>query len=207
MTEKCERCDWKRQDRTPEGTGLSYHYYQCDSCHDVAYPMDQLQKLMEYAESNQFMFVEDWILALFFALPDSYIVGRTSLQKQMFLIVYEFAPKENIPSENPGFRAYKYGPFADRIADATEVLIRDGLVIKNGRKDSGNERLELTENGKSFAKTAFDKLTDEQKTKLIDLRKEYQQWGLDGLLKHVYTYYGEYTGESKIRNKVLNLKN
>lgn len=203
MTEHEHR--WVKEDRTLD-TGFSYHYFQCKLCHEAVYPMDQLQKLFDYAEKNQFMFLENWILALFYALPDSYIVGRTSLQKQMFLIMYEFAQKENIPTENIGFRAYKYGPYSDRISEAVEEMIKSEIVLKEGRKNTAKERFELSKKGMEIAKYSFMKLTEEQREKLTDLRKEYQMWGLEGLLKYVYTYYDEYTDESKIRNTVLGLR-
>jgi uncharacterized protein len=207
MTKNCEH-EWERVDRSPEGMGISYYYYQCKNpqCSKVIYPMDQLQKLMEYSETHQFMFLEDWILALFYALPDSPISGRTSLQKQIFLLMMEFAQEEHIPTENIGFYGYDYGPYDDRIADAMDILVSDEFVTKTGKKNTSTEAFMLTFLGQKRAEQSFKKLTEDQRVKLIELRKEYQQWGKDGLIKYVYTYYPEYTNESKIRVKTLNLK-
>ncbi len=168
--------------------------------------MKELQKLLDYSKEHQFLFLEDWIFILFYALKDSPIVGRTSLQKQVFLMMVEFAQDENIPTENIGFYGYKYGPYDDRISDALECMIDDGFIVKNGRKGSSKETLYLTKEGIDRAERSFNKLTDEQKTKVIELRKEYQMWGREGLLKYIYSNYDEYTHESNIRNRVLNLR-
>jgi hypothetical protein len=172
----------------------------------VQYPIDQLKKLMDYSENNQFMFLEDWIFALFYALPDSPIVGRISFQKQIFLLMIEFAQEENIPTENIGFYGYNYGPYDDRIVDAVDVMITGDIVEKHGRKNTNSERLNLTAIGMERAKSSFNKLTEDQKEKLMNLRKEYQMWGVNGLLRYVYTKYPDYTRESKIRTKVLGLR-
>ena len=203
----CEH-KWEKQERTLKETGFSYYYYQCtdSKCSEVYYPMDQLQRLMEYSEEQQFMFLEDWIFALFYSLSDSPIVGRTSLQKQIFLLMMEFAQEENIATENIGFYGYKYGPYDDRITDAVDVMIEGSLISKNGRKNTDKERFILTAESIERAKESFDKLTANQKDKLVELRKEYQMLGVDGLLNRVYTYYPEYTHNSKIRRSVLKLK-
>ena len=207
MSKKCEH-SWERVDRSPEGMRISYYYYQCNNpkCSKVIYPIDQLNILMEYAEEHQFLFLEDWMLILFYALPESNIVGWTSLQKQVFLLMIEFAQKEHIPTENIGFYAYDYGPYDDRITDALNVMIHDGLIEKQGKYSPMKTRFIITQEGMKRGEESFAKLTVNQKEKLIELRKEYQMWGISGLLKYVYTNYPEYTTESKIRRKVLGLR-
>ena len=207
MSKNCEH-EWERVDRSPEGMSISYHYFQCKNkkCSVVIYPMDQLQKLMEYSDEHQFMFLEDWIFALFYALPESNIVGWTSLQKQVFLMMIEFAQEEHIPTENIGFYAYDYGPYDDRITDALKVMIANGLIQKEGRYSPMKTRFRLTPPGMERAEGSFNKLTDEQKLKIIDRRKEYQMLGTSGLLRYVYTKYDEYTHESKIRRDILHLR-
>jgi len=205
MTEKCDECSWKRMDRTPpEMGGLSYYYYQCDKCHDVSYPMEQLQILYDYADTHQFMFLADWVLALFYALPDSPIVGSTSLQKQVFLTMMEFVEEEKIPSENPGFRAFYFGPYSDRVDRLINVLLDEDIVTTyGGRANSDNEHMELTEHGKDVAKQSFEKLTESQREKLVLKRRRYQQIGTKGLIKYVYTHYPAYLGDSLIKDRVL----
>ncbi|MCL2607543.1 MAG: hypothetical protein FWD92_03170 [Methanomassiliicoccaceae archaeon] len=207
MSKNCEH-KWEKVERSPEDMGISYYYLQCTDpkCSKVIYPMDQLQKLMDHSEEHQFMFLEDWILTLFHALPESDIVGWTSLQKQVFLVMVEFAQEERIPTENIGFYAYDYGPYDDRITDATDVMVEGGIIEKQGRYSPKNVRFRLTPAGTERAAESFDKLTEDQKKKLIELRKEYQMWGPDGLLKYVYTKYDQYTRSSKIRRSVLDPK-
>jgi hypothetical protein len=207
MKENCDHI-WKRIDRTPEITGMniSYHYSQCELCNMVVYPLDQLQLLIDYSKDNQFMFAIDWVLALFYAMPDAPIVGSTSLQKQVFLMLKEFAPRENIPTENIGFKAYNFGPYAARIDNIINVVLDEGAVeTYGGRANSNNEHFQLTENGRSMAKKAFDKLTADQQDRLIHERKRYQQLGTEGLTRYVYTHYQKYTSESKIKNRILRI--
>jgi hypothetical protein len=64
----------------------------------------------------------------------------------------------------------------------------------------------LTVIGTERARESFDKLIGDQRSKIIELRKEYQMWGRDGLLVYVFTNYPEYTHESKMRGIVLRLK-
>lgn len=185
--------------------GISYYYYQCKNpkCSMVTYPLSQLQKLQDYAEEHQFMFLEDWILALFYALPDSPISGRTCLQKEIFLLMVEFAQEEHIPTENIGFYGYDYGPYDDRITEALDEMIESELLAKIGRKGTSKELIYLTPSGKERARESFEILTPEQRNKIVALRREYQQWGREGLLRYVYTNYPDYTHESKIRKQIL----
>ncbi|MDR3205836.1 MAG: hypothetical protein LBT41_01890, partial [Candidatus Methanoplasma sp.] len=125
--EKCPCSEWIKEERElPDG--FRYHYLQCKDCCRVEHPPAQAQRLMDYAKMHQFMFVSDWILAWMYVGDGAPISGITALQKQLFILFNEFAVENNIVSENPGFRAYKYGPYAETIDSQLDALAAIGLV-------------------------------------------------------------------------------
>ena len=203
---RCECNKWDRIDRSPDGTGLSYHYYQCSECYRVDYPMSEIKKLMEYAEKHQFMFVTDWILAWLYSGDGVPVSGVTVLQKQMFIIFKEFAVQNNIPSENPGFRAYKYGPYTERIDGAIDSLTSLGLIVSIGRMNTVKETFYLTAKGMNEGKVAFNKLTSEQQSKLRSMRRDLQQFNTQGIMTYVYKNYPEYTNKSIVFERTLHRK-
>ncbi|HEX9908392.1 MAG TPA: hypothetical protein VGB78_08020 [Thermoplasmata archaeon] len=182
---------------------LQYFYYQCKECYKVQYPVLELQKLWDYSKTNQFMFLHDWALAILYALPNVPVFGITSFVKQMFLATMEFAQEEKIPSENPGFRAYNFGPYAERIEDVVIALEDGGLVHVFGIKSPNGQRFELSDKGKQIAKTSFGKLNTEQQAKLRLQRVNWNQWGVDGLEKYIYRKWPKYTDKSHVLDRVL----
>lgn len=199
--ESCH-CDWIRKDVVlPDG--FQYFYYRCPKCSRTEYTLQQVQRLMDYSENHLFMFVSDWILAWLYVGDGAPISGITKLQKQIFIILYEFAQENNIPSENPGFRAYKYGPYTEAIDRNIAALVDIGMVESRGRINTNHERFFLTDAGKAKGKEALDKLTPEQIEKLKDLRRDLQQFDTDGIMRYVYSHYPEFTDESIVFEKVL----
>jgi len=61
----------------------------------------------------------------------------------------------------------------------------------------------LTEEGKRFASTLYDLLTEKQKTTLINFKSRYNSAPLTTLLRYVYKTYPESAKRSEIRNKIL----
>lgn len=185
-------------------SGLDYFYYQCPVCGMVEWPLPEYHKLMEYSKDNQFMFVQDWILALLYSNPAP-IIGITSFIKQLFLVFMEFAVEENIPTENPGFKAYKFGPYSERIEDAIIGLEDANVIITDTRRrGSSSEYFYLTEEvGIKVALKSYKKLTSEQQRKLRRKRKGWHQSGPDGLINYIYRKYPEYAEESLILERVL----
>ncbi|MDR3283307.1 MAG: hypothetical protein LBS92_06875 [Candidatus Methanoplasma sp.] len=200
--EACPCHEWTKEERElPDG--FRYHYLQCNGCYRVEYPLAQAQRLMEYAKTHQFMFVSDWILAWMYVGDGVPISGITALQKQLFIILNEFAVENNIVSENPGFRAYKFGPYTETIDSQLEALAVIGLVHSEGRLNTSAERFCLTENGMVSGKKAFEKLTPEQRDKLRDLRHDLQQFTVQGIMTYVYSHYPKYTEKSAVFERTL----
>lgn len=203
-TEPCH-CDMKRIDRKLKD-GFEYYYYQCSKCARVEYPVCQAQKLYEYAEEHQFMFIDDWILAWLYIGDGAPILGITKLQKELFVILMEFAQENDIPSENPGFRAYKFGPYTERIDRCVQTLMEMGWISSIGRVNTDSERFILTEDGMPYGKKALSKLTDDQVQKLRILKGDIQQFSTKGIMTYVYKNYPEYTNESVVFERTLHRK-
>ena len=155
------------------------------------------------------MFVEDWILA-WMAVSDSDmyapIPGITTIQKQMVIIIREFAPDHNIPSENPGFKAYRFGPYTERIDRAIDSLYHAGYIYSKGRINTKSERFYITENGIEKGKKILSRLPSDVLEDLILLKRDLQQFTLQGIETYVYSKYPEYTDESEIFERVLHRK-
>lgn len=167
------------------------------------YDLADLEKALTELKKEQVMNLPELILTLFYAQKDHPIMGMILLMKEIFLIEKEFAPKENIKVQDAEFISYKFGPYSIDVDKVIDSLEEYGLIISRGRKSSNKEIFYLTDLGKERAKKSFEKLDDSQKTKLKDLRKGWDQLGVQGILKLVYSKYPNYTDKSEIIKKVL----
>jgi hypothetical protein len=195
---------WKNEERKLE-TGFSYNYLICDICHEVVFPGLQLQKIYDYAESNIFLFVEDWVLLLLYAGHErtNHITGITRYQKMLFLIFYEFAQEHKIPSENPGFYGYLYGPFSSRIDAAIDFLIEQGYIKTSGKKSTSTEHFIITDMGKENGEIIFNKLSEKQKEDLKVFRQNWDGKTVRSLCKYIYVKYKEFTNMSIILKQLF----
>jgi uncharacterized protein YwgA len=200
--------EWEKTERTLDD-GFSYYYYICDKCHEVRFPGPQLQKIQDYSKKNLFVSVEEWALLLLYVGREfeghEYISGATRYQKMLFLIFYEEALRLKIPTENPGFYGYKYGPYSDRIDEAINFLIEEGYIITSGRKSSSTERFIITAKGKERAKRIFDKLSKDQQLALIKFRSHWNQKTAKAICKYIYAKdeYKEFLNESLILSELF----
>lgn len=168
----------------------------------TVYDLGDVQKAIIELKQEKIMSLPELILALFYA-QDKEIRGMILLMKEIFLMQMEFAKEENIKLQEAEFISYKYGPYSidvDKIVDAMEDY---GLIISVGRKSTNKEIFYLTLEGKERAKEAFEKLNQHQKEKLKALRKGWDQLGVKGILRLVYTKYPNYTDKSEIIKNVL----
>lgn len=65
------------------------------------------------------------------------------------------------------------------------------------------EKFTLTEEGKQFANSLYDQLTEGQKTALINFKSRYNSSTLTTLLRYVYKTYPDSAERSEIRSKIL----
>lgn len=194
---------WKKEERTLDD-GSSYYYMICQECHEIRFPGIQLQRLQDYSKDHLFLFVEDWVLLLLYAGKEfeghEYISGITMYQKMLFLIFYEFAPQYNVPTENPGFYGYKYGPFSARIDAAIDLLIQFGFLKTMNRRSSSTERFIITPLGRERGEEIFNKLSEEQKNALVAFRMFWDQKNAKAICKYIYANpkYKDFIQESII---------
>ena len=203
---------WTKQERKL-GKKLEYYYYQCDYCHLVRYPGEELQKIFNYKKKNLFLTVRDTVLLLLYVgekykeyqinPKKNYIPGITFYQKLMFLFYMEIAQKYEIPTENPGFYGYKYGPFSDNIDMSIGLMIESEIMHTTGKKSSNNERMYLTKKGKMLGEEIYKKLSLEQKDTTLKFRLYWDEKKLKGLVKYVYANYDSYTKQSVILNELF----
>jgi len=203
--------DWVKEERKLDD-GFAYYYYICKKCHEVRYPSEQLQRLFEYRKEHVFLSPREVALILLYAGESiyekhsmrNYISGITFFQKLVFLFYMELANEYSIPVENPGFFAYKYGPYSDDVDDIIQILLdSETIETKGGMKSSKKERFYLTDKGKEKAKKIINKLDRRQKNAIIEFRRFWDQKKLVGLVKYVYSKYPSYTNKSVILNDLF----
>lgn len=192
---------WEKEEHKLDD-GFSYYYMICKICHEVRFPAFQLQQIQDYSKKHLFLFVEDWVILLLYAghKRNKYIAGITIYQKMLFLIYMEFVPRYKIPSENPGFYGYLYGPFSARIDAAINLYIDQGYIITEGLKSSSAEHFIITVKGKKRGKEIFNKLSKEQQEALIVFREKWDKLGTKAICKEIYgnENYRDYIKESII---------
>ncbi len=187
---------WEKVERTLDD-GFTYFYHVCKICHQTIYTGSELEKIMDYSDTHLFLSVEDWTLLLLF-VNGQYIAGITHYMKMLFLAFCEFSPRHNIPSENPGFYGYKYGPYSDRIDEAIDFLIQEGYIRAEGRKSSSKERFFITEKGSRKGEIIYDKLQQEKQVDLCTFRQYWDTKTTRAICKYVYAKYPEFTDDSVI---------
>lgn len=194
---------WEKEERKLDD-GFSYYYFYCKECQEVVYPAPELQKLHEYAKTNLFLFVDDWVLLLIYA-GHEYIAGITLFQKMLFLIYMEEAPRLKIPTENPGFYGYLYGPYSAEIDAAIDFLIQEEYIRTENVKSSSLEHFYLTEIGKKKAEVLFNKLSKEQQTAITEFRWFWDTKGPKAICKKIYANerYKEFLTNSIILSKLF----
>jgi hypothetical protein len=170
------------------------------------YNLADFDKAVLELEKEHVMKLPELILILFYAQKEQPIKGMILLMKEIFLMQMEFAKEEKIKIQDANFISYKYGPYSvdvDKVIESMEIY---GLIISKGRKSSNKEIFYLTDYGKKRAKEQFEKLNTQQQLKLKDLRKGWDQLGVKGILKYVYSNYQNFIDKSEIKKQVLKQK-
>ena len=148
------------------------------------------------------------------------IEGVTRLIKMMFLLVKEggFSQFE----KELDFESYHFGPWsADVYLDYPKTLEEVG-VIKIEEKESieldvdeiySSDVVELregkikvfslTQQGEKVGKVFFERLTEEEKRRIEEIKKKWNHASLNDLLNYVYFNYVKYTDRSKIREQIF----
>lgn len=127
------------------------------------------------------------------------------------------------------FIPFRMGPWTQEVYDEVDFLESLGLLTKEGTEprsiedkahddmlfgamildkyqkssspvsDEKNENFGLTEKGKQKAKEVWDRLGDDEKKKIMGIKKRFNNMNLRQFLRYVYNKYPSYTSESEIK--------
>lgn len=166
---------------------------------------EELSKLVKElkVQSKPIITLKDMVLFLLYAQKDSPIYGRILLFKEVFLLYEELLKQYSTKMiiENPRYEPYKYGPYSFKLADLLDQLYWANLIGIKGKKNTRLEAFYITEKGIEEIKEKFESLPQELKEKIIELRKGWDQLGIDGILRYVYQKYPKYKIKSRIKDR------
>jgi len=143
--------------------------------------------------------VADAILLLLYAQQDKPIYGRTSLMKQVFLLIHEVLGETRV--EDPKFVAKRFGMYSYFVANVVSNLEFAGFITRGGRKNSRTESFSISNKGMKHIIPIFQSLTNELQDDLKEKRKGWDQWGCEGILRYVYREYPQYRDTSVLKDR------
>ncbi|MCJ7571718.1 MAG: hypothetical protein MUO82_07560 [Candidatus Thermoplasmatota archaeon] len=149
-----------------------------------------------------------FLLSLLKANNSEPIIGRTKLEKLLFLIRNDILDDTPFKEGYYFFEPYKYGPFTGEVLD--DVLLMEDFGYLKKEKSGENPVYKITQQGidkvnqiyQNLPKNIYKQLT-EIDGKIETLKKEKNKLSLRNLLTYVYQRYPSYTINSEIRHKVL----
>lgn len=156
------------------------------------------------------------------------IVGMTRLEKMIFLLTKQESVLSDVKDEKYTFVPFRMGPWSNEVYDEIDFLESLGLVKKRNshsiepaekaetkelfntliiekyqrnvvNTQQVSEILGLTEKGIEKAKSLWNRLNDEEKKKIVNIKNTYNNMNLRQLLRYIYNKYPEYTTESEIK--------
>lgn len=159
------------------------------------------------------------LLLIIYADKQSKIIGRTRLQKIIFLYEKECQKhlnqirEPNLFDSDFNFYAHHYGPFSKDLYKYLKNLKTFGMITIENENNIEDENIVeketqyyITEEGIA---TVHEEIFQIQKFNQIEMdildafKKEYNNMNLNDLIKFVYDKYPDYTNNSKIKDKVL----
>jgi hypothetical protein len=161
---------------------------------------DEANELLKKITPNDYT-VSDLVLILLYAHPDKPIFGRLLFIKEVFLLTKEIIDKESIKVQDVCFVPYRYGPYSFVLGNVLSNLEFLGYILRTGPKNAKGESFSLTDKGKKVAAPLWDKLSDNIKLKIQDGRIGWDELGREGILRHVYQNYHEFTKNSYIKGR------
>lgn len=139
--------------------------------------------------------IQRYVLVLLQSNGFKAIKGNLWLQKELFLLSQSY---EDLKEESE-FESYLLGPHSEVIEEEFSDLIQVGLVTKEGYK------IKLTNLGKKIALKISEKINDEGKQLVSDLKEFLNDLSEDELLGFIYFSYPKMRKESlkfqKIKSK------
>lgn len=166
---------------------------------------DEINKKLKTLKKDKkpIITLRDAVLMLLYAQKDVPIYSRISLFKEVFLLYEEILKKysEQYFIQDPKFESYKYGPYSFDLAEVLEQLHWSGYIEISGRRNSRVESFKITPKGEKEIREKFENLPAEVREKIIQMRKGWDQLGVDGILRYVYQKYSNYKSKSRLKDK------
>ncbi|WP_424007679.1 hypothetical protein [Haloferax denitrificans] len=142
-------------------------------------------------------------MALMYANGGEPIVGRTRMQKLVFLMEQHFKnEKDGLPEipDSYSFMAYDYGPFSKELYSDLDYFIQEDMVTEE-REPFGNGKTKyiyhIEDPGIEFVEHQLGK---EAVKEILDyakkLKQEHNNKPLPDLIKEVYSRYPKYAENS-----------
>jgi len=133
----------------------------------------------------------DWLLAFLYAPGDTgkfnEEVDELKLMKQMFILGDEIKASNYysfIPSDS--------GPFSVELYKNIKKLKAEGLVVKNLSKEKKCATIMLSSQGESVAKKILEKLEENKKKKIVEIKKKFNNSSYHSLLTYIYARHPEF---------------
>lgn len=163
------------------------------------------------------------------AVPGSPVVGITRLEKLIFLAKIEEALLKDAADEQDfHFVPFRMGPWTQEVYDEIDFLESLGLLDKEERgkvsvedeahndelfsdllldkyqsstisRNEATDAFQLTAEGRKKASEIWSRLSNDEKQKLIGLKRKFNNMNLRQFLRYVYKKYPEYTEASEIK--------
>jgi uncharacterized protein YwgA len=158
------------------------------------------------------------------------IEGITRLEKLLFILrVRERLLSEVIDDDTYHFIPFRMGPWTQEVYDEVDFLESLGLltkttspersaaddahdqelfssaIIDKWQRDTaisshGTETYQLSDAGIAKASELWAKLTPDERTKVLDVKRRFNHMNLKQLLRYVYKEFPQYATESEIRD-------
>lgn len=150
-------------------------------------------------------------------------VTRTYIEKMLFLLKKE----AGFAISDYTFKSDDYGPCAGEMYDDLELLLGLGIIkTQKGAIDvidklddevheqsiydftsvggkKGTLYFELTATGNKVASKLYKELSEDEKTRLNYVKREFGSFPLRDIIRYVYNKYPEFTDKSKIKKETL----
>jgi uncharacterized protein YwgA len=162
------------------------------------YAFERAKGVFEAIQSRKYT-VADAVLLLLYAQKDRPIYGRTSLMKQVFLLIHEVLGERQVQPAR--YVPQRFGMYSHLVTNtvANQELAR--LVVREGKKNTKAESFRISKKGEEYIASMFQSLPPDLQQTLMERRKGWDQWGREGILQYVYQQYPAYRDTSVLKNR------
>lgn len=128
------------------------------------------------------------------------IDGMTRFEKLVFLTQKEILDNsDNNIKIKFDFGPDRFGPLSMEIYDELDFLKSVGMI-----KEDDGKKYKITDKGVRFLeKKTFERVNDDIRKRISNIKEIYGKKELNDLLKHVYITYPDFTVNSEILDRVL----